>query len=458
MENLIRKLQTAEEKYAQVVFNTNVPFNDPAPKPVVAFGIGGVLSLFGFLMWCHRVHMLKRKMLEREPPVKLTFNTMLRAYISCAIDSDSPFYTTVSYGASSFLFLGAMQINYEWTLLAMLAFYMITSLGETVRVLLALSHANSLADIVVTSGFLASKLRTVATELRPSNVYEDLGRGKTIVLMVFVTQIILISFVCIDMFQNDTNSCRDGTPGCPIGGTLGSWIFYVLGTFMACVFLLGPKTNYGESEQNPAYWLQLFLATKRSGAHVTWYDPIMDKHKEMHLSMRDGITWIRFFMSFLINGVGFHILVHALPFQVAAQSSLTGVVLRAVGMMYLVDLDDTPGYTLTIVQHPVEGTEKEEGGASDDDKHVGPKNVDANHNMMELLEPEALRAEAQKIIEEARQKLEALARGEIPVDTVRVNNQDFLVACSPVDVGQLDDDNQDTQQMQNEPAGRSRGV
>ena len=44
MENLIRKLQTAEEKYAQVVFNTNVPFNDPAPKPVVAFGIGGVSS------------------------------------------------------------------------------------------------------------------------------------------------------------------------------------------------------------------------------------------------------------------------------------------------------------------------------------------------------------------------------------------------------------------------------
>ena len=153
--------------------------------------------------------MLKRKMLEREPPVKLTFNTMLRAYISCAIDSDSPFYTTVSYGASSFLFLGAMQINYEWTLLAMLAFYMITSLGETVRVLLALSHANSLADIVVTSGFLASKLRTVATELRPSNVYEDLGRGKTIVLMVFVTQIILISFVvrdgrCISCVSNST--------------------------------------------------------------------------------------------------------------------------------------------------------------------------------------------------------------------------------------------------------------
>lgn len=55
-------------------------------------------------------------------------------------------------------------------------------------------------------------------------------------------------------------------------------------------------------------------------------------------------------MSFLVNGVGFHILVHALPIQVAAQSTLTSVALRAVGMMYLADLDDTPGYTLTIVQ------------------------------------------------------------------------------------------------------------
>jgi hypothetical protein len=391
-------------------------------------------------------------------------------------------YTTISYGASSFLFLGAIQLNYQWTLLGMLVFYTFTSLGETVRVLLALSHANSLADIVVTSGFLASKLRTVSTELKPANVYEDLGRGTTIVLMVFVTQIILISFVvrnficffelddvcmsllspdlyllrkCVDMYQNDTNACRDGTPGCPLAGTLGSWIFYVLGTFMACVFLLGPKTNYGESEQNPAYWLQLFLATKRSRAQVTWYDPIMDKHKEMNLSMRDGATWVRFFMSFLINGVGFHILVHALPIQVAAQSSLTGVVLRAVGMMYLVDLDDTPGYTLTIVQHPVEGTEKEDpagGTSSDDEKNINTKNEGAHH---EMLEPAVLHEEAQKIIDEARQKLEALARGEVPVDTVRLNNQDFLVACSPVDVGQLDDGHVD---VQNEPAERSRGV
>ena len=57
-----------------------------------------------------------------------------------------------------------------------------------------------------------------------------------------------------------------------------------------------------------------------------------------------------FFMSFIINGMCYHIFVHPLPLQVAAQTSLTGVVFRAVGMMYLVDLDDTPGYQLTITR------------------------------------------------------------------------------------------------------------
>ena len=62
--------------------------------------------------------------------------------------------------------------------------------------------------------------------------------------------------------------------------------------------------------------------------------------------------WARFLMSFLINGIGYHVLVHALPLQGAQQSSLTSFVLRSVGMIYLVDLDDTPGYKLTIVVPP----------------------------------------------------------------------------------------------------------
>merc|ERR1711935_866655 len=166
--------------------------------------------------------------------------------------------------------------------------------------------------------------------------------------MVFITQVVLISFVCIDIHDNNVNRCLDGTKGCPVAGTLGSWLFFILGTFMALVFQLGPKTKFGESEQNPYYWLRLFLVLKKEETSISWDNKMKGIDEDNKLHAGDIRVWIRYFMSFLINGVGFHILVHALPLQVASQSSSTGVVFRAIGMMYLVDLDDTPGYTLTI--------------------------------------------------------------------------------------------------------------
>jgi hypothetical protein len=38
-----------------------------------------------------------------------------------------------------------------------------------------------------------------------------------------------------------------------------------------------------------------------------------------------------------------------LPIQVAGQANAIGIVFRAVGMIYLVDLDDTPGNVMTLV-------------------------------------------------------------------------------------------------------------
>ncbi|KAI2493623.1 hypothetical protein MHU86_20911 [Fragilaria crotonensis] len=111
----------------------------------------------------------------------------------------------------------------------------------------------------------SSMRKAVETELKPANVYEDLGRGRTIVIMVFITQAVLISFVVIDIMSSQTFKCPDGTPNCPIFGTFGSWSLYVLGIFMACVYILGPKTSFGQSEQNPAFWLQLLLISKRVG-------------------------------------------------------------------------------------------------------------------------------------------------------------------------------------------------
>ena len=219
------------------------------------------------------------------------------------------------------------------------------------------------------------------------------------------------------MFDSQTTSCRDGSSGCPVAGTAGSYGFYVLGIFMACVYMLGPKTSFGQSEQNPAYWIELLIAAKRTGAKVTWYDPVENKTMDRVLSPSDVRVWVRFFMSFLINGVGYHILVHALPIQVATQSSLTGVVFRAVGMMYLVDLDDTAGYTLTVVEEPVGGpaTPPPPPAAKNDDVKPSPteeETMKENDSKDEIpTSASELSDEAQRIIGEAKAQLDALARG-----------------------------------------------
>lgn len=217
--------------------------------------------------------------------------------------------------------------------------------------------------------------------------------------MVFLTQVVLIAFVVTDIFDSELHSCRDGTPGCPVVGTLGSWGFYVLGIFMANVFLLGPKTSFGQSEQNPAFWLQLLLEAKETGTKVSWTDEY-GQAKSRVLQAGDARLWIRFIMSFLINGVGFHILVHALPIQVAAQSSLTGVVFRAVGMMYLVDLDDTAGSTLYFVNLDNE-KEKEPADNKGEDSPTASG-----------MDEGEVAVAAEQIIAEAKAKLDALAAGQ----------------------------------------------
>jgi len=211
-----------------------------------------------------------------------------------------------------------------------------------------------------------------------------------------------------DIFDSERHSCLEGSVVCPVGGTLGSWIFYVIGIFMQCVFLVGPKTAFGQSEINPAYWLQLLLAAKNSGAQVSWYDPVADETKTRDLKPSDPRIWLRFFMSFLINGVGFHILVHALPIQVAAQNGLLGVVFRAVGMLYLVDLDDTPGYIVTIV----EGSKEDDGKKIETTETQDQSPISSENGSP--FSDEQLSNEAAKIIAEARAKLDALASGRHP--------------------------------------------
>lgn len=150
-----------------------------------------VFSLVGFILWIRRLRVVKE---ELQQP--MTLDLWIRAMISAAIDADEPFYTIISFSAFSFLFLGGLQLDYSLALTIMLVSFAVTSLGDVVRVILALRSAKTLSDATASSRLLASSIRkSVISELRPTNVYEDLGRGRTIVFMVFVTQAILIAFV-----------------------------------------------------------------------------------------------------------------------------------------------------------------------------------------------------------------------------------------------------------------------
>ena len=179
---------------------------------------------------------------------------------------------------------------------------------------------------------------------------------------------------------------------------------------MASVYLLGPKTAFGQSEQNPAFWLKLLLMAKQRGARVSCYDPVADQIVHRNLRPSDWRIWVRFLMSFLINGVGFHILVHALPIQVAAQSSLTGVVFRAVGMMYLVDLDDTPGYTMTLVEE--QGSEAEADNETNEEVDSEKEDAGDGENGTDDDNEEEITILTQQIIDDAKAKLDALAAGK----------------------------------------------
>lgn len=122
--------------------------------------------------------------------------------LACLLDNDDPFYTIASYSATSLLFLGGIQINYELTLILMLFVYAISSFGDSLRVILAFIKYDSLSKVEVVSD-MSKQVQDAAgkndhndmiVKLDPSNVYEDIAREPTIVIMLFCTQAL---FICI---------------------------------------------------------------------------------------------------------------------------------------------------------------------------------------------------------------------------------------------------------------------
>ena len=180
--------------YSNLTFvNPDSIYNRESPDVAVTFGIGTALCIVMMTMWCFR-YKEKRAAI---PPEKWTYWMSTRAAISAAIDNDNPVYTMIKIAAQSIMFLGGIQIDYHKAFFVMLIFFAVESSLDSMRTLLCVYEYKSHNELILTSRRMQLDINTdsAVTQLSPTNVYEDLSRVRYVVVMVFITQFLLISFV-----------------------------------------------------------------------------------------------------------------------------------------------------------------------------------------------------------------------------------------------------------------------
>lgn len=189
-----RDLESAHDIYKGIVeFKTDSLYNKPAPHWMFSFGIGIFCTAIGWAYFFIRFHKIIAYLKKRKATI--TNSLMLRAAISSFTDADDAGYIIVKTTAQSFLFLGGLQLNYQVTFSVMLGYFAFEACFDSLRVLLSVNEVDRLSDLITTGKEMRSKLRNATADLSPSSVYEDLTRRPSIVTMVFITQVILISFV-----------------------------------------------------------------------------------------------------------------------------------------------------------------------------------------------------------------------------------------------------------------------
>ena len=110
-------------------------------------------------------------MICKEIKVPFDGTVMVNTMVSATLDSDEPVYVIVSTSAVSFIILGGLQLDYTFTVSLMLGLFALLSCGDVLRIYLAYRNYDSLANVITGSHMIQTNIRTVTTELRPSNVY-----------------------------------------------------------------------------------------------------------------------------------------------------------------------------------------------------------------------------------------------------------------------------------------------
>jgi len=193
-------------------------FQRPAPGIRFTFVVAGMLLVWLLIFFYMRVQKLKSKFGPE-------FRGSLRvcAMISAWMDNqEDPRFAVLRLCAKSFLFLGFLQIDYHFGFKIMMGVLVVESSLDSIRVLLAYRNCKSLRDSTVSTSEEEAHDMHATTQLEPTNVYEDLTRPRSIAVMVFLVQSLLIGIVMYDSYRTTTRTCFDGTEGCLMLGSLGA--------------------------------------------------------------------------------------------------------------------------------------------------------------------------------------------------------------------------------------------
>jgi len=366
-----------------------------APGPMVSIYIGVGFMVITFFLLIQRysgiLRALKDEYYSKDAGMKGT--VFMRVFLAAIMQGGDAMYTIFSQTGIAFLFLGFFQTDYVLSQGMLILFYFLVTCLDVVRVFMAYREYTSLNDLVVTANLYrsldpangATKNRGMF-EYDVDNVYQNVSRNALMVLLVFMAQILLTGFVQFETWQ-DRNECFEPgyqRPGigqyasedvCAPTGDWLTWLLYVLGIFVMNVYILGPGNNFGNSQQNPAFWLAVLLANKRGKSTISWREQhglgMAGGHFTVSAWKRhDYRMWCRFICSTWVNGFCFRLLLHSLPIQLATKPNLLSVIRQSLGVIWIAGLDDAPkGIKLTV-----EELYKKDTTGSDDG--VPPINLD----------------------------------------------------------------------------------